>query len=83
MRLRMKNFKIIQIHWKIQFLGGRVHEKPIYREKLLKTGGLGQLSDLRGALEERGDWFLKGGWGGRLAQCTLCLLLLWGIQVKC
>ena len=29
------------------------HEKPIYREELLKKGGLGQFPDLGG-----------GGWGG-------------------
>ena len=33
MGLRMKDFNIFRIHWKIQFLGGgRVHEKPVSRE---------------------------------------------------
>ena len=29
MGLRMKNFNILGVHWKIQFLGGRGYEKPI------------------------------------------------------
>ena len=58
MRLRMKNFEIIEVYWEIQFLGGGVYENPVYRGKLLKNGGLGQFADLRGALQKRGDWFL-------------------------
>ena len=37
----MKNFKIIEVYWEIQFLGGGVYENPVYRGKLLKNGGLG------------------------------------------
>ena len=47
--LRMKNFNILGVHWRIQLLGGEVHEKPIYRGGLPKKGGLGQCSNLRGA----------------------------------
>ena len=42
------------------------HEKPIYREELLKTGwgggGLGQFTDLRGGVGKKERVvFLKGG----------------------
>ena len=40
------------------------HEKPIYREELLKTGGggLGQFTDLRGGVGKKERvGFLKGG----------------------
>ena len=42
MKLRMKNFKILGVHEKIQFLrgGGYMNEKPISREGLLKKVGL-------------------------------------------
>ena len=40
MGLRMKNFNIMGIHWKIQFL--RVHEKPIYRGNCIKKEGGGR-----------------------------------------
>ena len=35
----MKNFNIMEVHWKIRFLG-RVPEKPIYKGELPKKGGL-------------------------------------------
>ena len=54
----MKNFKIIEVYWEIQFLGGGVYENPVYRGKLLKNGGLGQFADLRGTLQKRWDWFV-------------------------
>ena len=44
--LRIKNFKIMGVHWKIQFLrgGGGVHEKPIYMGGLPKKAmGLDKL----------------------------------------
>ena len=52
MGLRIKNFKIMGVHWKLQFLRG-VHEKPIYMGGLpKKAGGLDNLQiqegDLRG-----------------------------------
>ena len=73
MGLRMKNFNIMGVHWKIQFLsgGGGSHKKPIYiyREDLPEKGGLGQFADLRGGLAEKeGVVFLRGG---LIPQCTL------------
>ena len=37
MDLRMKNFNIMEVHWKIQLLEG-VHKKQIYRGELPKMG---------------------------------------------
>ena len=44
MVLRMKNFNIFGVHWKIQLLGGGLHEKPIEGEGLPKKEGLNSLS---------------------------------------
>ena len=61
MVLRMKNFDIFGVHWKIQLLG-KVHEKPIYRGDCLKKG-LGQFVNLRGwAWQEWGSGVFEGGW---------------------
>ena len=52
---RMKNFNILGIHWKIQFLeghGGRVHEKAIQSRWLLKNGGLDSLPIQEGTWQE-------------------------------
>ena len=51
----------MQVHWKIQFLGG-VHKKPIYRGNCLK-GRLGEFADLRGGGggEGRGAWWKRRG----------------------
>ena len=51
MGLRMKNFSIMRVHWKIRNLGG-VHEKPIYRGNCLKKG-LGQFAGLREGLAKK------------------------------
>ena len=43
MGLRMKNLNILGVHWKnLTFMGG-VHEKPIYKGRLPKKGGLDSL----------------------------------------
>ena len=57
----------MQVHWKIQFLGG-VHKKPIYRGNCLK-GRLGEFADLSGGGgvgEKEGAYVIK-------PQCILCL----------
>ena len=70
MVLRMKNFNIFGVHWKIQLLGG-VHEKPISRGDCLKREGLEQLVDLREGLgKKEGGGVFEGG--GLIPQCTLC-----------
>ena len=44
MGFRIKNFKMMGVHWKIQFLRGGVHEKPIYMGGLPKKAmGLDKL----------------------------------------
>ena len=68
MVLRMKNFDILGVHWKIQLLvggGGGVHKKPIYRGDCWKGGGgLGQFDNLRGAWQEKWGWYFWGGGEG-------------------
>ena len=66
MVLRMKNFDILGVRWKIQlfFWGGGVGVGVTkkYREELLKRR-LRQFSDLRGAWQEiEGVRFLRGDW---------------------
>ena len=62
MGLRMKNFDILGVHWKIWLLG-EFQEKLIYRGVLPKKGRLGQFVDLRGAWQERGGGVFEGGGG--------------------
>ena len=70
MGLRMKNFNITGVHWKIQFLGGgggsRTNNIPMYRGELTKKGGLDSLQ-----IWER-DGLGKKEWG-LIPQCTLCV----------
>ena len=50
MGLKMENFNVMCVHWKIHFLGresGGHKKKTIYTVELPKTGGLGQFADLR------------------------------------
>ena len=44
MGLEIKNFNIMEVHWKIRFLGwGEGHEKPVYKGEVPKMGGLDSL----------------------------------------
>ena len=54
MGLRMKNFNILGVHWKIRLLGGEF-TKNRYREG-------NYLKSLGGAWQERGVWCFWGGW---------------------
>ena len=65
MVLRMKNFNIFKVHWKIRLLGGGGSQKTIYRGDCLKRGCLGHFVDLMGGLG-------KTEGGGLIPQCTLC-----------
>ena len=60
MGLKMRNFNIERVDWKIRFLGEgeEAHEKPIYWGKLAKKGRLGQFADLMEGLAK------IRGWGG-------------------
>lgn len=60
---------ILGVHWRIQLLGGEVHEKPIYRGGLPKKGEMDKLQIKRGAYQEKGGGF-EGG--GVIPQYTLC-----------
>ena len=53
MGLRMKNFNIVGVFWKIWFLGG-VHKKPMYKGKLPKKG---ELDKKEGVVFLREDWY--------------------------
>ena len=61
MGLKITNFNIMGVHCKIQFLGGQVHKKAIYRGNCLKRGMPGQFEDLRGVCKKEGVVFLRGG----------------------
>ena len=61
MGLRMKNFDILGVHWKIQLLGGSSQKTDIEGGTAYKVG-LGKLADLRGGLaRKRGVVFLREG----------------------
>ena len=72
MVLRMKNFNILGVHWKIQLLGGGggSQKNNIYGG-LPKKGELGQFANLRGPWQERGSGVLEGG---LIPQCTLWVI---------
>ena len=62
MVLRMKNFDIMGVYWKIQFSGGGgCHEKAIYRGELPK-GGLDSCRFKEGLGEKEGGGVFLGGW---------------------
>ena len=76
MVLRMKNFDIFVVHWKISLLG-KAHEKPIYMGDCLKRG-LGQFADLRGRVWQ--EWMGGVFEGGEIPpmqpwQCGKCFLI--------
>ena len=62
MVLRIKNFNIFGVHWKIWLLRVRGHKKPIYRGGLPKKGGLDSLliQGGGGLARKRGVVFLRG-----------------------
>ena len=60
--LRNKNFNIMGVHWKIQFLVGWFTKNQYVKGGLPKKGRLEQFSDLKGGRGgvKRGEVFLKG-----------------------
>ena len=64
MGLRMINFIILGVHWKIWLLGGKVHKKNNIEGGLPKKGGLDSLARKNVVV------FLMGG---LIPRCTLCL----------
>ena len=74
MILRMKNFNILEVHWKIQlfFLGGGgepIHEKPIQRGDCLKRGTWTVCQFKGGLGKKEGGGVFEGG--TLIPQCTL------------
>ena len=68
MVLRMKNFNILEVHWKIWLLGG-VQEKPIEGGDCLKRGAW-TVCQFKGVLTRKsGVVFLRGA---MIPQSTLC-----------
>ena len=63
MVLRIKNFNILGVHWKIRLLGGRCSRNTNAERELPKKGGLDSLLNSRGGLgKKEGGVFLRGGW---------------------
>ena len=67
--LRMKNFNILSVHWKIRFLG-RTSQKNDIEGGVPKKGGLGQLKYLRGLGKKDGGGVFDRG---VIPWCTLYL----------
>ena len=77
MGLRMKNFNIMGVHWKIQF--SRVgFTKNQYIEGIAWKEGLGQFSDLRKSLAKKreGRWGEGGGGDTPMYSMKIALLIL-------
>ena len=67
-------FDIIRVYWKIRFLGGSVHKKPIYREGLPEKGGWDSLQIyVWGLAKKKGESF----WGGGVDTPMHTMLLLY------
>ena len=79
MVLRMKNFNILGIHWKIRLLGVCSQKANIEGWDRLK-GGFGQFLKLRGAIgnKERGEDF-EGG--GRYAMHTILYVNVYFLNI--
>ena len=63
MVLRMKNFNIFGVHWKIQLLRGGSQKTNTEERDYLKRGAW-TVADLRGAWQERGGGAFEGVEGG-------------------
>ena len=59
MGLRMKNFDILGVHWKVRPLDG-VHKKQYRWWDCLKREGDGEFANLRGAWQEEGGNVFEG-----------------------
>ena len=70
MGLRMKNFNILGVHWKIQFLGGRGYEKPIQMGELSErvVWTVCRFKGRGGGLGKKWSGVFEGG--GLRPQCT-------------
>ena len=64
MGLRMKNFNILDVHWKIWLLGGGSSRKTDIDWGLPKKGGLDSLQFKRGLGKKEGGGVFEGEGGG-------------------
>ena len=72
MRLKMKDFDVLGVHWKIGLLGGWSSQKSNIEGGIAWKGGPGQFADLGGgAWQERGGWCFWGG-GAHTPMHTMC-----------
>ena len=53
MVLRIKNFNILGVHWKIRLFGGRCSRNTNAERELPKKGGLDSLLNSRGGLGKK------------------------------
>ena len=69
-----KKINIIEVHWKMQFLGGGGGGGQKKKQDIVglpKRGGLRQFADLRGSCWKRQSAVFEGG---LILQCTLCVV---------
>ena len=64
MGLKIKNFGVLGVHWKIRLLGGEFTKNRYRGGDCLKREGLGQFADLRGGLARKRGWCFWWGGGG-------------------
>ena len=77
MGLRIKNFTIMGVHWKIRFLEG-VHKNQYIGRNFLKRGrGLGLFADLGEARQQKRRGGVFEGGEVLVPQWTLCFVFLW------
>ena len=76
MGLRMKNFNIMGVHWKIQFSRVGFHKKPIYRGDCMKRGAwtVFRFKEILG--KKKGGQVGGGGRGGDTPMYTMKIALL-------
>ena len=74
MVLKMKNFNVLGVHWKIRLLGeGGGSRKTNIERGLSKKPPLGQFADLKEDLaRKRGVVFFRGGGGDTLMHTKRC-----------
>ena len=77
MRLRIKFFDILGVHWKIRRLGGGEFMRNQYREGECLKRGAWIVCRFKGGLgKKEGGWcfWVRGGGGWFIPRCTLCMM---------
>ena len=74
MGLRIENFNILGVHWKIRLLGGGVHEKLIQRGGIASKGGAWTVYKFKWVTwQERGRWCFWGEGGSDTPMKTMLI----------